>query len=123
VVGLPAREVQNARYCTNEFYHGGLGRPGRQIPGPRATQANSPTVIYAADAAPGLMKMASGLVDSDTEAGGGPEAVDPLRPRARPTVWPGLRPVPGLVAPRPRGSTRRLAATGIRLPGRRIRYS
>jgi hypothetical protein len=26
VVGLPAREVQNSRHCTNEFYHGGLGR-------------------------------------------------------------------------------------------------
>src|SRR3954463_1423458 len=41
-----------------------------------------------------------------SEAGVGSEAVDPLRPRARPTVWPGRRPVPGLVAPGPPGSTR-----------------
>jgi hypothetical protein len=26
IIGLPAREVQNARHCTNEFYHRGLGR-------------------------------------------------------------------------------------------------
>jgi hypothetical protein len=49
------------------------------------------------------MKMASDLVDSHSEAGGGPEAVDPLRPRARPTVWPGCRYVPGIVAPRSPG--------------------
>src|SRR5512135_2200738 len=36
---------------------------------------NSPTVAYAADAAPGMMKMASALVDLDSEVGGGPEAV------------------------------------------------
>src|SRR5512135_754613 len=73
---------------------------------------NSPPVAYAADAAPGMMKMASALVDSDSEVGGGPEAVDPLRPRARPTVWPGRRSVPGIVAPRPRGSTwSRLSST------------
>src|SRR5262249_48541292 len=53
-----------------------------------------------------LMKMASDLVDSDSEVGGGPEAVDPLRPRARPTVWSGRRPVPGIVAPGSSGSTR-----------------
>src|SRR3954454_9207473 len=37
------------------------------------------------------------------EASVGSEAVDPLRPRARPTVWPGRRPVPGIVAPGPTG--------------------
>src|SRR3954454_3893749 len=37
------------------------------------------------------------------EAGVGSEAVDTLRPRARPTVWPGRRPVPGIVAPGPTG--------------------
>src|SRR5262245_44633205 len=50
------------------------------------------------------MKMASDLVDSHSEVGGGPEAVDPPRPRARPTVWPGRRLVPGIVAPDPRGA-------------------
>src|SRR5262249_31370422 len=73
---------------------------------------NSPTVVYVADATPGMMKMASDLVDSDSEVGGGPEAGDSLRPRARPTVWPGRRPVPGIVAPRPPGSTwARLSST------------
>src|SRR3954470_16648604 len=38
-----------------------------------------------------------------SEAGVGSEAVDTLRPRARPTVWPGRRPVPGIVAPGPPG--------------------
>src|SRR4051794_30372643 len=58
------------------------------------------------------MKMASALVDSDSEVGDGPEAVDTLRPRARPTVWPGRRPGPGIVAPRLRGSTwSRLSST------------
>src|SRR5512135_330382 len=31
------------------------------------------------------------------------KSVDQLRPRARPTVWPGRRPVPGIVAPGPPG--------------------
>src|SRR3954447_10143967 len=72
----------------------GVCRPG----------ANAPTVAYAADAAPGMMKMESALVDS--EVGGEPQAVDTLRPRARPTVWPGCRYVPGIVAPGLPGSTR-----------------
>src|SRR4051812_20907520 len=38
-----------------------------------------------------------------SEAGVGSQAVDTLRPRARPTVWPGRRPVPGIVAPGPPG--------------------
>src|SRR5262245_16244190 len=74
--------------------------------GSATPDGNSPTVAYAADAAPGMMKMAPALVDWDSEAGGEPEAVDTLRPRARPTVWPGRRYVPGIVAPRPRGRTR-----------------
>jgi hypothetical protein len=66
--------------------------------------AEFPTVIDAAYAAPGMMKMASDLVDSHSEVGGGPEAVNTLRPRARPTVWPRRRLVPGIVAPDPRGA-------------------
>ena len=69
--------------------------------------ANSPTVIYTADAAPGMMKMGSVLVGHEARRRvSGREAVDPLRPRARPTVWPGRRSVPGIVAPGLPGSTR-----------------
>ena len=39
-------------------------------PGSGTAQANSQTVLYAADAAPGMMKMASALEDCDTEVGG-----------------------------------------------------
>src|SRR5688572_19294040 len=47
-----------------------------------------------------------------SEASVGSKAVDTLRPRARPTVWSGRRPVPGIVAPGPPGSTRsRLSPT------------
>ena len=82
---------------------GALGRPIRALQTP---ETNSPTVAYVADATPGMMKMGSILIDSHSEAGGRPQAVDPLRPRARPTVWPGCRYVPGLVAPGSPGSTR-----------------
>src|SRR6516165_8424862 len=101
-----------------------MGRTGKGKRPSCTLRPNSPTVTYVADATPGMMKMASDLVDSHSEAGGGPEAVDTLRPRARPTVWPGRRHVPGIVAPRPRGSTRsrmsptrrppRLASGGFR---------
>jgi hypothetical protein len=75
-------------------------RPGRLEAGTSPSLAvPSYPVVYVADATPGMMKRASDLVDSHSEAGGGPEAVDTLRPRARPTVWPGRRPVPGIVAP------------------------
>ena len=62
-------------------------------------RTNLPTVAYAADAAPGMMKMASTLIDSHSEAGGEPEAADPTELRGRPTVWPGCRYVLGIVAP------------------------
>src|SRR5690349_6585514 len=51
-----------------------------------------------------MINMESALVDSDSEVGGGPEAVDSPRPRARPTVWPGCRYLPGLVAQMPWGA-------------------
>jgi hypothetical protein len=85
---------------------GGWSTPVGRIRGARRTEPNSSTVAYAADAAPGMMKMASALVDSGSETGGGPEAVDPLSPRARPTVRPGCRPVSGIVPPDAPGSTR-----------------
>ena len=94
--------------------------PGSSLAG---SDGNSPTVAYVADATPGLMKMASDLVDSHSEAGGGPEAVDTLRPRARPTVWPGRRSVPGIVAPRPRGSTRSRMSPHATSPAAGLRWS
>jgi hypothetical protein len=45
---------------------------GREFSPPLSAPTNSPTVADAADAAPGMMKMASDLVDSGV--GGGPEA-------------------------------------------------
>ena len=73
--------------------------PGTRSRGLQRSETNSPTVAYVADATPGMMKLAQDLVDSDSEAGRGSEAVDPLGPRARPTVRPGRRHVPGLAAP------------------------
>jgi hypothetical protein len=95
---------------------------GKSNPRLKTPQLNSPTVAYVADATPGMMKMAPDLVDSHSEAGGGPEAVDTLRPRARPTVWPGRRHVPGLVAPRPRGSTRGRMSPAATSPVARFRW-
>jgi hypothetical protein len=56
-------------------------------------RTNSPTVAYAADAAPGMMKMASALVDSDSEVGGGPEAVGSTEASSSPNslAWASLR--------------------------------
>ena len=77
---------------------GKMGPAEKANPRFQTLRTNSPTIAHAADAAPGMMKMESALVDS--EVGGEPQAVDTLRPRARPTVWPGCRYVPGIVAPR-----------------------
>src|SRR5262249_19121026 len=52
---------------------GVLGR--RRIRGFLGPETNSPTVTYAADAAPGLMKWRQPWVDWDSEVGGGPKAV------------------------------------------------
>ena len=88
-----------------------------------AAFGNSPTVTYAADAAPGMMKMESDCGSLGLEVDSGSEAVDQLRPRARPTVWPGRRYVPGIVAPRPRGSTwSRLSSTATS-PAAGLRWS
>src|SRR5262249_25152150 len=45
----------------------------------------SPPVAYAADAAPGLMKMASVLVDLDSDVGVGPEALGSTEASSSPT--------------------------------------
>src|SRR5512135_2220638 len=58
-----------------------------------------------------------------SEAGVGSEAVDPLRPRARPTVWPGRRPGPGIVAPGPPGSTRSRLSPLATSPAAGLRWS
>ena len=78
-----------------------------------AAFGNSPTVTYAADAAPGMMKMESSCGSpEDGRRVSGRRPFDQLRPRARPTVWPGRRPIPGIVTPGPPGSTwSRLSST------------
>jgi len=99
------------------------GTPGRRIRGARRPGPNLSTVTYAADAAPGMMKMESDCGSLGLEVDSGSEAVDQLRPRARPTVWPGRRYVPGIVAPRPRGSTwSRLSSTATS-PAAGLRWS
>src|SRR5271165_4294285 len=57
------------------------------------------SVVYAAYAAPGMMKMGLGCGSLGLEVGVGWEAVRSLEPRARVSVWPGRRRVPGIVAP------------------------
>src|SRR5271165_818078 len=57
------------------------------------------SVVYAAYAAPGMMKMGLGCGSLGLEVGVGWEAVRSLEPRARVSVWPGRRCVPGIVAP------------------------
>jgi hypothetical protein len=46
----------------------------------------------------------------------GQRPFDQLRPRARPTVWPGRRPVPGIVAPPDRGGARGADCLPLRRP-------
>src|SRR5271165_3937393 len=57
------------------------------------------SVVYAAYAAPGMMKMGLGCGSLGLEVGVGWEAVRSLEPRARVSVWLGRRRVPGIVAP------------------------
>src|SRR5208337_3769526 len=51
-----------------------------------------------------MMKMELGFGSLWLEAGVGSEADDQLEPRARVSVWPGRRNVPGIVAPEPWGA-------------------
>src|SRR5271165_2929529 len=57
------------------------------------------SVVYAAYAAPGMMKMGLGCGSLGLEVSVGWEAVRSLEPRARVSVWPGRRRIPGIVAP------------------------
>ena len=58
---------------------------------------------HAASAAPGMMKMGSSLVVISTEAVSGRRPITQWGPEPL-SVWSGHRPVPGIVAPDPRGA-------------------
>src|SRR3954471_3607808 len=84
-----------------------MGTPGDPNPASPTHHANSLIVTYAVYAAPGMMEMGSSCGSPWCRRRvSGRRPFDQLRPRARPTVCPGRRPVPGIVSPGPPGSTR-----------------